>query len=188
MSYQKKMGVKLMATDIQWDIDVNDIAQDIIEGNLVYEATGKTEENIVAEARQYDKVSEEDDLVFDYVLDIICRNKISKKVADIFSIPPTTIEIPETIWVELDEDDYAEAISDYISEKKEYCHEGFVIECNMSVEELEEEIDHLENEIKKTWEDAKASELEEEKELLETALCIVEAEKERDLEEVPLEH
>ena len=57
----------IYATDIQWDIDPEDLAQDIIEGNLVEKALGKSEEEIVAEARQYDKLTEEDDIVCDYV-------------------------------------------------------------------------------------------------------------------------
>lgn len=52
---------------------------------------------------------------------------------------------------------------------------------------MEERIESLEKEIEKAWEDTKASELEEEKELLKTALRICKAEQERNIEDGSLD-
>lgn len=182
----------IYATNIQWDIDEEDIAQDIIEGNLVEKAVGKSEEEIVAEARQYDKVSNEDDIVYDYVLDAIYHNRISEEVKDMFSGPSTTMEIPLNIWAELSDDDYNEEISDYISNEGEYCHGEFDVECNMSIEDMYKQVEFLEEELSKEYDEygetdfAAAMELE--KEEIETAICLMDAEKERNLDETPLEH
>ena len=103
---------------------------------------------------------------------------------DVLQMIPDKMEIPKSFWSELGEDDYEDEISNYISNTPvwndlRFFHQGFDIEFNFTKEELEERIESLEKEIEKTWEDAKASELEEEKELLETALCIYKAEQEQ---------
>ena len=105
---------------------------------------------------------------------------------------PDKMEIPESFWSELGEDDYEYEISNYISNTPvwndlRFCHQGFDIEFNFTQEELEEKIESLEKEIEKTWEDAKASELEEEKELLGVALCIYKEEQERNVENCSLD-
>lgn len=105
---------------------------------------------------------------------------------------PDKIEIPESFWYELEENDYEDEISNYISNTLvwndlRFCHQGFDIEFNFTQEELEERIESLEKEIEKAWEDAKASELEEEKELLKTALRICKAEQERNMEDGSLD-
>ena len=190
MAYQNFPHI--YATDIQWDFDPEDLAQDIIEGGLVEKALGKSEKEIIAESRQYDKVTEEDDLVYDYVLDAIHHNRISEEVEGMFSILSTTVEIPFNIWVELDEDDYSEAISDYISDESGYCHEGFVVECNMPIEDMYKRVEFLEEELSKEYEEYGetdiAAAMEVEKEEIETAICLMEAERERDIDETPLEH
>lgn len=182
----------IYATNIQWDFDPEDLAQDIIEGGLVEKALGKSEEEIVAKARQYDKVSDEDDIVYDYVLDAIHHNRISDEVSDMFPVIPTKMEIPLNIWAELSSYDYSEAISDYISDESGYCHEGFVVECNMSIEEMYKRVEFLEEGLSKEYEEYGetdiAAAMEVEKEEIETAICLMEAERERDLDEVPLEH
>lgn len=103
---------------------------------------------------------------------------------DVLQMIPDKMEIPERFWSEFGEFDYEDEISNYISNTPVlndlcFCHQGFDIEFNFNGEELEERIAFLEKEIEKTWEDAKASELEEEKELLETALCIYRVEQEQ---------
>lgn len=182
----------IYATGIQWDFDPEDLAQDIIEGSLVEKALGKSEEQIIAEARQYDKVSEEDELVYDYVLDAIHHNRINEEIFNMFSVIPTKMEIPSNIWAELSDYDYSEAISDYISDESGYCNEGFEVECNMSIEDMYKRVEFLEKELEKEYEEYGetdiAAAMEVEKEEIETAICLMEAEKERDTDEVPLEH
>lgn len=182
----------IYATDIQWDFDPEDLAQDIIEGSLVEKALGKSEEKIIAEARQYDKVSDEDDIVYEYVLDAIHHNQISEEVSNMFPVIPTKMEIPSNIWAELSDYDYSEAISDYISDESGYCHEGFAVECNMSIEDMYKRVEFLEKELEKEYEEYGetdiAAAMEVEKEEIETAICLMEAERERDTDEVPLEH
>ena len=111
---------------------------------------------------------------------------------DVLQMIPDKIEIPESFWSELGEDDYEDEISNYISNTLvwndlRFCHQGFDIEFNFTQEELEERIESLEKEIEKAWEDTKASELEEEKELLKTALRICKAEQERNIEDGSLD-
>lgn len=182
----------IYATNIQWDFDPEDLAQDIIEGGLVEKALGKSEEQIIAEARQYDKVSDKDDIVYEYVLDAIHHNRISEEVSDMFSVIATKMEIPLNMWAGLSDYDYSEAISDYISDESGYCHEGFVVECNMSIEEMYKRVEFLEKELEKEYKEygktGIATAMEVEKEEIETAICLMKAERERDTDEVPLEH
>ena len=58
---------------------------------------------------------------------------------------PDKMEIPESFWSELGEDDYEDEISNYISntpilDDLRFCHQGFDIEFNFTQEELEERI------------------------------------------------
>lgn len=92
----------------------------------------------------------------------------------------TTMEIPLDLWTHLSTDDYSEEISEYISNESGYCHDGFVIECNMSVEEMYKAVEEIEDELVKEYreygETNYAAELELKKEDLETAICLMEAE------------
>ena len=182
----------IYATNIQWDFNPEDLAQDIIEGGLVEKALGKSEEQIIAGARQYDKGSSEDDIVYDHVLDAIHHNRISDEVSDMFSVLATKMEIPLNVWAELGSYDYDEAISDYISNESGYCHEGFTIECNMSIEDMDKRVEFLEEELEKEYKEHGKTDIavamEVEKEEIETAICLMEAERDRGTNEVPLEH
>lgn len=182
----------IYATNIQWDFNPEDLAQDIIEGGLVEKALGKSEGQIIAGAMQYDKGSSEDDIVYDHVLDAIHHNRISDEVSDMFSVLATKMEIPLNVWAELGSYDYDEAISDYISNESGYCHEGFAIECNMSIEDMDKRVEFLEEELEKEYKEHGKTDIavvmEVEKKEIETAICLMEAERDRDTNEVPLEH
>lgn len=170
----------IYTTNIEWDIDEEDITEEIVDKQLVKEATGKTEEEIILQAREHDKSSTSEDIVYDYVLDAVHHNRISDEIMSRIDAPADTMEIPLNIWAELSPDDYSEAISDYISDESGYCHEGFCVECNLSVEEmyqLKEKLDEeLTAEYKEYGETDITAAMEVELEEIETAICLMEAE------------
>lgn len=90
------------------------------------------------------------------------------------------MEIPPSLWTSLSTDDYIEAISEYISNEVGFCHDGFDVECNMSVEEMYRAVEEIEDELVKEYreygETNYAAELELKKDDLENAICLMEAE------------
>lgn len=104
---------------------------------------------------------------------------------------PTVVEIPMNIWIEFDDSDYVEGISDYISDVTGYCHEGFTIECNLNIEELYDLKERIDNDLSKEYEDGEtnwAANLECILEEIDSAIIIMEAESDRDIDEIPLDH
>lgn len=98
---------------------------------------------------------------------------------------PDKIEIPITM-TDLEE------ISDYISDKTGFCHNGFFVDCNKSIEELYKEIDKIDKELKAEYDEygetTWASQLECEREGLENLICLLEMGISKDLEKEILGH
>ena len=131
----------ITATDIRWDVDM-------------YEALDKLDDMSSDKAAEYLGVPKEiyaNMTTFerhDYAYDVWRHNK--KGLSEFVGVP-NEVTLPTTgIW---DED----SISDYLSDEYGWCHEGFRITCNYSIEEMEARVkdihdglmtDNLQAEIK----------------------------------------
>lgn len=182
-----KEEIKIYAADICWDIDEEEIANNIIKAALVEKALGRSEAEIIASARKYDKVSSKENIVFDNICDAIRHNAYNHDIDDNINIPPNKIEIPLEFWANGCD---AEDISNYISNETGYCHRGFVIECNYSTHDLYAMIEKIDKELKEEYKDGEtnwAANLEVIREEIETAICLMEEEIERNHDEYSLE-
>lgn len=84
---------------------------------------------------------------------------------------PDSIEIPDGKFTELED------ISDYISEETGYCHLGFVVNCIYTIDEMYQRIEAIDKMLEKEYKDGEtcwAANLEAEKEVLESTICIME--------------
>ena len=121
---------KLIAKDVQWDIDideVNDYLDEISEE--------KAAELLELPISKYHNMTEEER--HDYAYDCIHHNRL--RAAEIMGVPED-VEIPEGMY---DPED----ISDWLSDEYGWCHEGFVIDCDSTEEEIQKEISDYESMI-----------------------------------------
>lgn len=140
----------IYATEIEWDIEWDEVYE-ILDNMTVEEAAKALDIPVV----HYDRMttSERHDYAFDKFHH--CPGEL-----DEFLGISDKVEIPAEIWENSDEY-YADDISEYISDKYGYCHQGFIIECNLNLEELY------------ALKESKAAD----KELIERAITLLEAEK-----------
>lgn len=91
---------------------------------------------------------------------------------------PSTIYIPMEALPSLADLD---GVSDYLSDETGFCHDGFVLECNMTIEEMYAELEHSNKELEEEYKDGEtnwAANLECIIEEIEAAICIMEEIKE----------
>lgn len=85
---------------------------------------------------------------------------------------PTIIKIDNAdLWKDADD------ISDYISDVTGFCHDGFSIECDMTIKQMYDRIEKIDKMLALEYEDGEtvaASNLELEREALEDAICLME--------------
>ena len=121
---------QLIAKDVQWDIDideVNDYLDEISEE--------KAAELLELPLSTYHNMTEEER--HDYAYDCIHHNKL--RAAEIMNVPEDVL-IPEGIY---DPED----ISDWLSDEYGWCHEGFSIGCDSTEEEIQKNISDYESMI-----------------------------------------
>lgn len=119
---------QLIAKDVQWDIDideVNDYLDEISEE--------KAAELLELPLSTYHNMTEEER--HDYAYDCIHHNKL--RAAEIMNVPEDVL-IPEGIY---DPED----ISDWLSDEYGWCHEGFSIGCDATEEEIQKNISDYES-------------------------------------------
>ena len=119
---------QLIAKDVQWDIDideVNDYLDEISEE--------KAAELLELPLRTYHNMTEEER--HDYAYDCIHHNKL--RAAEILGVPED-VAIPEGIY---DPED----ISDWLSDEYGWCHAGFSIGCDTKEEDILKEISNYES-------------------------------------------
>ena len=87
---------------------------------------------------------------------------------------PTIIKIDNAdLWKDADD------ISDYISDVTGFCHDGFSIECDMTIKQMYDRIEKIDKMLALEYEDGEtvaASNLELEREALYDAICLMEEE------------
>lgn len=121
----------LTATDIKWDVDIDEGFDKLDEmpSDIAAEYLGVPKEtyaNMTTSERH------------DYAYDVWRHNR--KSLSE-FVGAPNEVTLPSNVlW---DED----SISEYLSDEYGWCHEGFRITCNYSVEEMEDRIHHCSSEI-----------------------------------------
>lgn len=115
----------IYAAEIDWDIDWDEV-YDYLDNMTIAEAA----EVLAIPVAHYDRMttSERHDYAFDKFHH--CPGELDELLG-----LPDKVEIPAEIWENSDEY-YADDISEYISDKCGYCHQGFVIDCNLNLEEL----------------------------------------------------
>ena len=136
----------LKAINIKWDIDMETLYE-IFNEMSIKEAAKYLE----LSPNFYKNMSEEDRE--DYIEDAFHHNRLD--ALDFVDIPKEISLQDDFLW---DED----TISDYISNETGYCHYGFNIDCNMSIEDMQKELTIVDNE--------------KDKELLENAISIMQSE------------
>ena len=123
----------MKAKNIKWDVDTEDILAEV--DNMSIEKIA----NIVGVSEDYfDSMTEEEQ--HDYILDYMHHTPTSYAgfLEDFFNLPQE-VEIPENLAKQYDKDNFAEDISDWLSDTYEFCHGGFEID-----EELEKDTDEIE--------------------------------------------
>lgn len=121
---------QLIAKDVQWDIDIDDVNEYLDE--ISEEKAARLLELPI---RIYHNMTEEGR--HDYAYDCIRHNKL--RAAEIMNVPEDVL-IPEGIY---DPED----ISDWLSDEYGWCHEGFVIGCDATEEEIQKNISDYESMI-----------------------------------------
>jgi len=127
-------NITLKATHIKWDVDIDEAIEKLDEMTTenAAEALGigkDTYANMTTEERH------------DFAYDLWHH---SPSALHEFMSVPEEVVIPDPLNTEWDEN----TISDYISDETGWCHEGFVIECNQSKDEIQSTIDGLSNLLK----------------------------------------
>ena len=128
----ESMRPVLTVTDIKWSVDVDEALDklDSMPSDKAAEYLGvpkKTYANMTISERH------------DYAYDVWHHNK--KSLSE-FVGAPSEVTLPSNIlW---DED----SISEYLSDEYGWCHEGFRITCNYSVDEMEARVKDIQTEIK----------------------------------------
>ena len=129
------------ATNIKWDVDVDDV-MDCIDSGYIDEINCDQDAEILGISRSiYGNMTDEERK--EYICDAIAKDK---SIAAKLMALPSEVEIPDTM-ITFDTD--ANDISDYISDKIGFCHAGFKIECNMTFSDLEREYHKLNEDEKK---------------------------------------
>ncbi len=129
------------ATNIKWDVDVDDV-MDCIDSGYIDEINCDQDAEILGISRSiYGNMTDKERK--EYICDAIAKDKsIAAKLIGL----PSEVEIPDNM-ITFDKD--IDAISDYISDKIGFCHVGFKIECNMTFSDLEREYHKLNEDEKK---------------------------------------
>lgn len=129
------------ATNIKWDVDVDDV-MDCIDSGYIDEINCDQDAEILGIFRSiYGNMTDEERK--EYICDAIAKDK---SIAAKLMALPSEVEIPDNM-ITFDTD--ANAISDYISDKIGFCHAEFKIECNMTFSDLEREYHKLNEDEKK---------------------------------------
>lgn len=129
------------ATNIKWDVDVDDV-MDCIDSGYIDEINCDQDAEILGISRSiYGNMTDEERN--EYICDAIAKDK---SIAAKLMALPSEVEIPDNM-ITFDTD--ANAISDYISDKIGFWHAGFKIECNMTFSDLEREYHKLNEDEKK---------------------------------------
>lgn len=129
------------ATNIKWDVDVDDV-MDCIDSGYIDETNCDQDAEILGISRSiYGNMTDKERK--EYICDAIAKDK---SIAAKLMALPSEVEIPDNM-ITFDTD--ANAISDYISDKIGFCHAGFKIECNMTFSDLEREYHKLNEDEKK---------------------------------------
>lgn len=151
VNYQKTPYI--FAKNIIYDFGHNEIVELIFQNGLVKDAMGKTEEQIISEARKRGETDEDEEIVWDAIsqerrLRGSFEEKIEKYVLDLANIPDTVLISKDMILGMYNgESDYIEGISAYITSVSlpyghyEFDREGFEVVCNLNVEEIKALID-----------------------------------------------
>lgn len=123
----------MKATNIKWDVDTEDILAEV--DNMSIDKIA----NIMGIPTDYFNAMTEEEQ-HNYVLDYVHHTPTSYAsfLEDFFNLPQE-VEIPESLAKQYGEDNFAEDISDWLSDTYEYCHGGFEID-----EELEKDEDEIE--------------------------------------------
>ena len=125
-----KKAITLKATNIKWDIDIEDGY-----GKLDEMSVDEASEKLGIPAKTYANMttSERHDYAFE------CWHRSEAALAEFMDIDDE-MDIPDPTNPDWDED----TISDYISDESGWCHGGFTLECNLTKDELiEEGLDQL---------------------------------------------
>ena len=116
--------IHLIAKDVQWDIDIDEVNEYLDEISEEEAA-----ELLELPLRTYHNMTEEER--HDYTYDCIHHNKL--RAAEILGIPED-VRIPEGLYD-------PEEISDWLSDEYGYCHGGFVL----TEDNLEETLEKIQN-------------------------------------------
>lgn len=127
----KPMRPVITATDIRWSVDIDE-GLDKLDGM----PSDKAAEYLDIPKETYANMTTSER--HDYAYDVWRHNR--KSLSE-FVGAPNEVTLPSNVlW---DED----SISEYLSDKYGWCHEGFRITCNYSIEEMEDRIHHCDSEI-----------------------------------------
>ena len=124
----------MKAKNIEWDVGAEDILTEV--DNMSIDKIS----NLMGISTDYFNAMTEKEQ-HDYVLDYVYHTPTfyAKFLKDFFNLPQE-VEIPESLAKQYSEDNYAEEISDWLSDTYEVCHGGF---------EIDEELEKDDSEIEK---------------------------------------